>query len=486
LLLSVLAGALGLALAYVSFDAIVALAPSDVPRLDQAAIDWRALLFACAVSVATAMAVGLLPAWRDSADDAVHALQHRLRGGIRQRASNRITKVLVAAQIAVAVVLLTGAGLFARSFAALMRLDLGFDPRNVLTFHLTLPESRFVTRENRLALVDAVIDRVRRLPDVVGVGAVYQRPFAHGPIGMDAGVIVEGQPLNADSSSRNPILNWEAATPEYFRAMDIRLLSGRSFNDTDTEKAPRVVIISESLGRRLLPGQDPIGRRILAYVVSADEKHPAWQTIVGVVEDARYREIQTPRYDLYLPYRQALEGVRDFVVRVTRDPAALVPQLRTAVATIDPEITVDGIFTLNQVVGRVLAPWRFSTVVVSVFSILALTLAAAGVMALLAYAVTQRTWEIGVRMALGAQRRQVVGLIVKESLWMSAGGLAAGMLTAWTMRQSVSSMLFGVSPGDHVTFAVVPGLLIAAGLVAAYIPARRAARIDPAVTLRSE
>jgi putative ABC transport system permease protein len=486
LLLSLAAGMLGVGLAYVSFDAMVGLVPIEVPRLDEAAIDGRTLLFALAVSMSTALAVTLLPAWQHSGADLTRGLQDRSERGTTAPASTRIRKALVAAQIAAAVVLLTGAGLFARSFVALLRLDLGFNPRNVVTFHLGVPDSRYDTREKRWALVDAVIERAMQVPDVRAVGAIYLRPFEHGPIGMDSNVVLEGQPLTAEASSRNPILNWEAVTPDYFRAMDIRLLQGRLFTDLDTEQAPPVVIVSEALAARLWPGQDAIGRRIIAYGAPGDEQEPGWQTVVGVVESARYREIDTPRFDLYLPYRQAPNDVQHFVVRVAGDPLGIVPQLRTAVAAFDPDVRIDGISTMSRIVGRVLAPWRFSTVVVSAFSILALVFAAIGLAALIAYAVTQRTREIGVRMALGAQPRDVVSLFLREGTVMTLTGLGIGVLVAWNLKHTIERMLFGIAPDDAVTFGAVAVLLLGVALLAAYVPARRAARIDPATALRRD
>lgn len=486
LLLALIAAAIGVALAYASFDAIVRLAPIEVPRLADAAIDARALLFALAVAVATAVAITLVPAWQHSAGNMLAALQQRSQVGATTPARARARKALVVAQIAAAVVLLTAAGLFARSFVALVRLDLGFDPDNVLTFHVSAPAAGASTRATQFALVDAVIDRARQIPGVVAAGAVYQRPFAHGAIGMDTNVIVEGQPLSSESASRNPILNWEAATPDYFRAMDIRLLRGRLFTDLDTENAPPVVVVSEALAARLWPGQDAIGRRILAYGAPGDEKRPVWQTVIGVVESARYREIEVPRFDLYLPYKQAPNDVQHFTLRVTGNPIAVVPQLRAAVATIAPGIKVEGISTMNQIVGTVLAPWRFSTIVVSAFSLMALAFAAVGLAALIAYAVTQRTREIGVRMALGARPRDVVAMLVREGSWMTLAGLGGGLFTAWLLRRVVANMLFGIAPDDAATFGAVPLLLAAVALVAAYIPARRAARVDPAVALRSE
>ena len=488
IVMSLVAGVLGVGLAYVSFGAIVSLAPIDVPRLDEAAIDVRALLFALILCLGTAVIVGLLPAWRHSSAALVAGLHTRSRSATAATSSARARKLLVAAQLAAVVVLLTAAGLFIRSFSALLRLDLGFDPRGVLTFNLGFSEEKHDTKEKQWALVDAVLDSARRLPGAIAAGAVFQRPFANGAIGMDTNVIIEGQPLASESASRNPILNWEAATPDYFRAMDIRLLQGRLFDERDTVKSPLVVIVGQSLAARLWPGQDPIGRRMLAFGAPDPEKgkQPVWQTVVGVVEDARYREVETPRFDLYLPYRQAPNPVEHFMVRLSGDPRAAVPALRSAVAALDPAARVDGISTMEEVVGRAFAPWRFSSIVVSVFAGIALTFAATGIATLVAFAVTQRTREIGVRVALGAQTRDVVALVASEGAWVALAGLSTGVLAAWILRRSVESMLFGVGPDDALTFGGVALLLAVVSLLAAYLPARSAARIDPAAALRAE
>jgi len=354
----------------------------------------------------------------------------------------------------------------------------------VLTFNLGVSEEKHDTKEKQWALVDAVLDSARRLPGAMAAGAVLQRPFAHGAIGMDTNVIIEGQPLASESASRNPILNWEVATPDYFRAMDIRLLQGRLFDERDTLKSPPVVIVGQSLASRLWPGQDPIGRRMLTE--AEEGKEPPWQTVVGVVEDARYREVETPRFDLYLPYRQAPNQVQHFMVRLSGDPLAAVPALRSAVATLDPDARVDGISTMEEVVGRAFAPWRFSSIVVAAFAAIALTFAAVGIATLVAFAVRQRTREIGVRVALGAQSRDVVVLVASEGAWVALAGLAIGVLAAWILRRSVESMLFGVAPDDTLTFGAVALLLGVVSLLAAYLPARSAARIDPAAALRAE
>lgn len=486
IVLSLIAGVVGVGLAYVSFDAIVSFAPIEVPRLDEAAIDVRALLFALVLCLGTAVIVGLLPAWRHSGAAPLAGLHDRSRSATGTSSSARARKLLVAPQLAAVVVLLTAAGLFIRSFTALLRLDLGFDPRGVLTFNLGVSEEKYDTKEKQWALIDAVLYSAQRLPGAVAAGAVYQRPFAHGAIGMDSSVIIEGQPLAAESSSRNPILNWEVATPEYFRAMDIRLLRGRLFDDRDTAKSRPVVIVGQSLAAQLWPGQDSIGKRMLAYGAPGDEKNPGWQTVVGVVEDARYREVETARFDLYLPYRQAPNHVQHFMVRLTGDPLAAVPALRTAVAAFDPEARVDGISTMEEAVGRAFAPWRFSSIVVSSFGAIALTFSAVGIAALVAFAVTQRTREIGVRVALGAQTRDVVALVASEGAWIALTGLVIGVLAAWILRRSIESMLFGVAPDDPLTFGGVALLLGVVSLLAAYLPARSAARIDPASALRAE
>jgi putative ABC transport system permease protein len=486
IVLSLIAGVLGVGLAYASFNAMVSLAPIEVPRLDEAAIDIRALLFALVVCLGTAIMVGLFPAWRDSGGAPFARLHERSRSATETSSSARARKLLVAAQLAVVVVLLTAAGLFVRSFTALLRLDLGFDPRGVLTFNLGFSEEKYDTNEKQWALVDAVLERARRLRGARAAGAVYQRPFANGAIGMDANVIIEGQPLAAGSASSNPTLNWEVATPDYFHAMDTRLLQGRLFDERDTPNSLPVVIVGQSLAARLWPGQNPIGRRLLTYGAPEENNKPLWQTVVGIVEDVRYREIQTPRFDLYLPYRQAPNQVQHFMVRLSGDPRAAVAALKTAVAALDPDARVDGISTMEDVVSRTFAPWRFSSVVVTAFASIALTFAVVGIATLVAFAVTQRTREIGVRVALGAQTRDVVVLVASEGIWIALVGLTIGVLAAWILRRSVESMLFGVAPDDALTFGGVTLLLGIVSLLAAYLPARSAARIDPVAALRAE
>jgi putative ABC transport system permease protein len=292
MVLCLIAGVLGVGLAYVSFDALVSLAPIEVPRLDQATIDLRALLFALVLCLATAVAVGLFPAWRHSGAGPLAGLYERSRSATATSSSARMRKLLVAGQLAAVVVLLTAAGLFIRSFTALLRLDLGFDPRGVLTFNLGFSEDKHDTKAKQWALVDAVLDSARRLPGVIAAGAAYQRPLA-GTIGWDTNVIIEGQPLASESASRNPILNWEAATPDYFRAMDIRLLHGRLFDDRDTATSPPVVIVGQSLAARLWPGRIPSADACSHTAHPKEGKCPggrrssAWSKTLDIVRSKR-------------------------------------------------------------------------------------------------------------------------------------------------------------------------------------------------------
>ena len=293
IVLSLVAGVLGVGLAYVSFDAIVSLAPIEVPRLDEAAIDVRALLFALVLCLGTAVMVGLLPAWRHSGAAPLAGLHERSRSATATSSSARARKLLVAAQLAAVVVLLTAAGLFIRSFTALLRLDLGFDPRGVLTFNLGFSEEKHDTKEKQWALVDAVLDSARRLPGAIAAGAVYQRPFANGAIGMDTNVIIEGQPLAAESASRNPILNWEAATPDYFRAMDIRLLQGRLFDERDTATVAAGGHHRAVAGRAAVAGTESDRQAHADYGAPRKEssrrgrRSSAWSRTPGIVKSKR-------------------------------------------------------------------------------------------------------------------------------------------------------------------------------------------------------
>ena len=485
-LLVVLASALGMALTYAAFDVVVALIPPEVPRLDRASIDGSVLIFALALSGATPFAIGLVPAWQLSRLELTGSMTERAAAAAPR--AGRVRKILLVGQLAAALVLLASAGLLARSFIALTKLDLGFDPRNVLTFDINLPDPDTPDDpevQRQRILVASLLDEIERIEGVAAAGAIYLRPFSHGPIGMDTWIVSEGQSDSPGTPQRNPTANWEAVTPGYFRAMDIRVVRGRGFTDSDHEDARLAAIISQRLAARLWPAVDPIGKRL--HLGDAPEgAEPRWLTVVGVVEDARYREITDARYDLYLPFRQTLPSVKHYVVRTTRDPLAIVPALRETVRRADSRLAIANITTMEQIVAHTISPWRFSTIVFTTFSLLALLFAAIGLSALIAYGVKQRTREIGIRLALGARPGDVVSLLVREGASLAIAGLAIGIPAALLTTRVLRSQLFAVTPADPATFVVVAGLLAVVALAAAYVPARAAAVVEPVVALRRE
>jgi putative ABC transport system permease protein len=483
--LAVVSSTIGLALAYAGVRTLVALAPANVPRLSTTSIDVHSLVFATAVCLLTTMIVGLWPAMWLSRPDVTSALLQGPRMGTGGRAATRTRQLLVVGQLTAAVVLLTAAGLLGRSFVALMKVDLGFDPAHVLTFQLSVPESRYATDHARRDLVAEIVRRVDALSGVVSAGAIYQRPLVHGPLGMDVGFISEGQPFTDETFNRNPTLNWQAVTPRYFEAMKMRLRRGRLLLDSDDENAPIAIVVGESLARRVWPGQEAIGKRLRTFG-SAGPSGPRWQQVVGVVNDVSYRGVAEQRLDLYMPFRQAPLAVQDYVVRVSGDALSIVPALKATIGGIDREIALERISTMEQVVADVVAPWRFNMLVFAVFSAAALTFAAIGLSTVMAYAVRQRRREIGIRMALGAGRGRVVRALLGEAAAIVAAALTLGCLAAWGVTRLLGSLLFGVTPTDTVTFVGVAALLSAVTLLAAYVPAQRATAIDPATTLRTD
>jgi putative ABC transport system permease protein len=369
-------------------------------------------------------------------------------------------------------------------------LDLGFDPRNVLTFSLRgTDDSTPTTRAQDDDLLDRMLGRLESDPRVVAAGAVNTLPLVSGPIGWDTSVLLEGQREDAPESwSGNPNLNFLAVTPQYFRSMGIRLIQGRLFTDQDHVNAPYVVIVSQALADRLWPGQNPVGKRLrTGFLVKRDDNVKAGlQTVVGVVATARYREIQTPRLDLYVPFRQADPIAEFFVIRTTVPPEPLVPTLTAALREMSPYSRVDRVTTMDSIVRRTRGPWLFSATVFSLFGLVALGLSCLGLFALVAYTVSHRTHEIGVRMALGALPRDVIALMLRQGLVPTLYGLLLGVVCAFFGTRVVASLLFETSPTDVSTFAEVAVGFAVASVLASYVPARRAASVSPLVALRGE
>ena len=485
-LLGAVGGVVSLLVAVVSIGVVRRAAFADLPRVDTVAINWAVLGFTLGVSFITVILVGLAPA--------AHAVRSRVAGGLQAGALTltaapsrlALRHALVIGEVAMALMLLIGAGLLTRSFANLVRLDLGFRPENVLPMNVALPEARYSEFEQQRAFYRELLRRVERLPGVEAVGAVSLRPFEHGPIGNDIRFLIPGKPSDIGSSDQLPMANLEAVTPGYFRAMGIRLLQGRLFEERDVKGSFPVVIVSEALARAVWPGEDPLGKQLISFAPVDEAGNSLWQTVIGVVDTARYREIQTPRLDLYIPFYQVPRAVKHLIVRTDSDPLSLAVAVREEVRRLDDRQVVDGVTTMASVVARTQRPWRSNTLLFGVLAALAVVLAAIGVFGAIAYNVAQRTREFGVRLTLGARSLDLVTLVTRQGVFLTVTGAAIGLVASLALTRGLGSLLFGVSPIDPVTFGAVTLVLVAVGLLAAVVPARRAARVDPVVALRAQ
>jgi putative ABC transport system permease protein len=481
LVLAGLAAAVMLALWCVPF--LTALAPEGVPRLSEVTFRTPVLAgFAAVASALAALSCGVLP---------VLVVLRRTRPTllrpvepISRTSTVPVRNGLLIIQTALAIVLLVAATLAVRSFHAIQRVRLGFDPAGLVTFDVLPPTGKYRKHETNNRFYREAIERVRRLPGVSAVAGVYLRPFEFGAIGSGAAVVLEGQsPRDREAWGRNPSLNAEAITPDYFEVMRIPVLQGRAFSEHDTEKSPAVVIVSISAARRLWPGQSAIGQRLFA---SYDRPQGNWQTVVGVVGDVRYRGLTEPTFDLYKPYLQSEDTVKHFVVRAAENPSTFVARLRSEIRSVDPDSIIDAIRPMDAVVARQLAPWRFAALLFSMLAALALVVAVVGLYAVVAHHVADRNREIGIRIALGARRGQIVRFFALRMARVITTALLTGLLIAVGAARSMNALLFDVAPGDAATYAIVSLLMVVAVSVGAYWPIRRATTVDPILVLRQE
>jgi predicted permease len=479
LVLAIAGGAIGLVIAQWLATAIVALAPDGIPRLDQVGINVPVAAFSTVVMTLVALLCGLAPARRASLVDVAEVLKDEGRSTTGAR-TFRARSGLLILQIGLAVVLLVGAGLILRSFAGMRQIDLGFEPSQVLSVQV---DPRLEpNRQN--AWVDDLLARIATHPAVETAGAVYLRPLVLGPIGQGTQVVLEGQPDTPEIASRNPLLNYQVATRDYFRAMRISLKRGRVFTAADSASAPRVAIVSESTANRLWPGQDPIGRRFLTSTFEPGTGRKAWRTVVGVVSDVRYRGIGEVQLDMYDPAAQTPLAATDLVIRTSADPLALAGAIQAEARAMKPDVIVTGITTMEAVVARAMAPWRFASWVLALFAALALLLAVVGLVGLISLDVAHRQREFAIRLALGARPGEVTSRVLRGTLGRVAVGATAGLLAAATFSQTLEALLFGVPPLHWPTYATVLMVVVLASMIAAWVPVRRAARTDPVAILR--
>jgi len=474
LLIAAAGGAAGLLLGLWSFDALVALLPANLPRVSEIRFDGRVLAFTFTLALVSGLLFGLVPAVRASRGDLAGAFRERTAGG----GGRRLRNGLVVAEMALAMTLLVGAGLLLTSFARLQSVEPGFEPRGVLVASYVLPDGRYGTAAREGAFVEGVLARLAANPAIDSAGATTTLPLQGSS--LDLTFVVEGQPEPAPDDY--PDADFDSVTPGYFETLHVPLRAGRTFRATDTAEAPPVVIINEALAQRYFPHENPVGRRLRVEWTN----DPPFREIVGVVGDIHHAELGVaPRPAMYTPATQLSWSFGSFAVRA-RPGADAAAAVRQAIAAVDPELAPGNVAPLDAIVSSSIAQPRFRSLLVGGFAATALLLAIVGLAGVLSYSVSQRTTEIGVRLALGARSGQIVRLVVGEGLALAAAGTVVGAAGALALGGTLTSLLFGVSAFDGRIYLSLAVLLTAVAALACYVPARRAARVDPMAALRAE
>jgi putative ABC transport system permease protein len=475
LVLAFVGGIAGLLLARWGIQALVALAPPDLPRLDEVTADTSVLGVAALTTIATGMLVGLLPALTASRVAPQAALQDNARGAIGSRVRHRTRAALVVAEVALAVTLTIGAGLLLRSFSSLMSVDPGFQPENLLTWQTNLPD-RLRAPEQRDLFYTELLARLRALPGVVSVGATSRLPL--GSTGLTTSVDIDGRSLpNADW----PEVQFRRSVGDYFQTMGIPIVAGRPFTPDDHRTAPPVAVINQVMAARLFPGEEAVGKRIRMGATQP------WITIIGVVGDVKHAALDEElQPEMYMNHMQGSIVSPYFALRTTTDAAAMMEMVRAEALAIDSDLPVYRMQTMESVRSESLAQRRFILVLVALFGVLALMLAAIGVYGVMSLLVSERTQEVGVRLALGAHPSDVLKMLVAQATRLAVIGVTAGVGLSLLVMPLLRNQLYAVEPRDPLTMAGVPAVLVAVALLAALIPARRAMRVDPVKALRYE
>jgi predicted permease len=497
LILALAGGLLGLELGYWGVNALRALVPANTPRMDEVRLDPRVLAFTFGVSLVTGLFFGLAPAWHVARTDLRETLNKAGRGASASGATRRLRAVLVVSELALAVLLLAGAGLLIRSFSRLLEVSPGFQPQHLLTMQLSLPDKVYPDGAPVQNFFSQLLARVNAVPGIQAAGAVSRMPltdsYSSGSVFFEDTSIPDIPRLPELGNFPFMEIDQRAATPGYFQAMQIPLVRGRLLNDADDANAPLVAVVDANFVHRFWPHGDPIGQRVaIDAIPNVKPQTPRWRTIVGVVGHVKHYALDVEgREQIYLPHAQPLFGTfapreMTLAVRTSFDPASVTSAVRDQVFAMDKELPPYNIATMEQLISNSVAQPRLNLSLLVAFAVLALALAAVGVYGVMAYAVTQRTHEFGIRMALGARPADVLKQVFLEGSRLAALGLALGLLAALALTRLMASLLFDVKPGDPLTLGVAAAVLTLVALAACYIPARRATGVDPMTALRYE
>jgi len=480
--LAVAGGVLGVVVAIWGVSVLSTLIPENLAQIRGISVDTTVLTFSLAATFLTALIFGVFPAFQASRSDAIESMKEGgpVSGGSRVPHGRRL---LLVTQVALAIVLVVSAGLLIRSFRRLSNVDIGFSTNNLLTMRMVLPNAKYGKPEARRAFYDEVLRRVSEIPQVESAGMITFLPLSFSA--MNFSFSVEGQQQPSDSNL--PMALYRVVSPDYFRAIGIPVDRGRPFDVHDNSQAPPVVVINRRLANQFWPHSDPVGRRL--KVGPADSPNP-WATVVGVVGDARQSGLYgEPDLEMYVPYaqeRRSFVAPRDLVVRTKGEASVIAAAVRAAVWNVDKDQPVSNVRTMNQVLSETVSQEKFQTLLLTLFGSLAVLLACIGLYGLISYAVTNRTNEIGLRLALGAQNADVLTLILKQGVVVTFVGIVVGLSVAFALTRILTGMLFEISPTDPLTFFSAAALLFVVAVLACYVPARRATKVDPLVALRYE
>jgi putative ABC transport system permease protein len=478
--LSVLGGGLGVLLARWGLTALTALQPTSLPRLDEIRLDGSVLGFTLLVSLLTGVMFGLVPALHASNPDLNESLKEGGRNSSEGRHGRRVRSALVVAEVALAMILLAGAGLMINSFSRLTHVNPGFEPEQLVTFDFSMAGRAYDEDSKRIGQVRQLRERVQSKPGVRSVATVYGLPFGT-MLNAVVGAMIDGR---SDSDpQRGARAAWRVVSTSYFKTMSVPLLAGRAFSEElDTATSPPVAIINETFARKYFPGGDPVGRRIQIFTLSTN-----WHEIVGVIKDVKLTSLDAPATpEIYQSDSQNGEWMFSLVVRSSLPTREIENMVRTEVAALNKDLPPFNIRTMEQAIGSSVAPRRFIMMLLGLFAAIAVTLTAGGIYGVVSYSVSQQTRDIGIRIALGASRGSVLGLMLRQEMSVALVGMAIGLAGSFALTRFIANQLFGVSASDPVTFVTVATLLMLVTLIACYLPARRATEVDPMEALRCE